>query len=195
MPRRDPNSDVRKIDKSESFNANGANVYDFSNFEGNKENSQTVFLSSPVYNQRRTLDKLYRKPIEEYKKFSKNNILQAEIKCKEKNLLTKYDCFLTREKINPIADAHVEKHNEEALDEIEKIKEKVAGIGKKCISTESLMKALYIDSYDDIGCTAEYPMEKKVAEAFDWKNRNVYFNMLSNGQKKMKKKTRKLKKK
>ena len=56
--------------------------------------------------------------------------MQAEIKCKEKNLLTKYDCFLTREKINPIADAHVEKHNEEALEEIEKIKEKVLGLVK-----------------------------------------------------------------
>lgn len=57
------------------------------------------------------------------------------------------------------------------------------------------MKALYIDSYDEIGCTMEYPVDKKVAEDFDWRNRNPYFNMLSNGQKKMKKKTRKLKKK
>ena len=71
-------------------------MYDFSNFEGNKENSHTFFISSPVYDQRKVLDKLYRQPIENYKKFNKNNILQSEIMCNDKQFLTKYDCFLTR---------------------------------------------------------------------------------------------------
>ena len=74
--------------------------------------------SSQNYNQRKELDHLYRQPIEQYKKMNKNNISTSEIKCNEKNILTKYDCFLTREKINPIADVHVDRHNEEALEEI-----------------------------------------------------------------------------
>ena len=74
----------------------------------------------------------------------------------------------------------------------------------KCLSSDALMKALYINSYDDVeSCSLvnknvdlQRNMEEKILdEKFDWKKRNVYFNMISNGQKKMKKKTRKLHKK
>lgn len=69
------------------------------------------------------------------------------------------------------------------------------------------MKALYIDSYDDVGScavndgllihgtTINFMHDKKGDDPFDWMNRNLYFNMLSNGQKKLKKKKRLLKKK
>lgn len=131
----------------------------------------------------------------------------SEIKSKDKNLLTKYDCFLTRDKVNPIADVHVEEFNKEALDEIERIKEKVAGLGKKHFSTDSLMKALYIDSYDDVSsCQVKNGLvinslidpskdQQQVNDPFDWRKRDIYFNLVSNGQKKLKKKKRQLKKK
>lgn len=68
------------------------------------------------------------------------------------------------------------------------------------------MKALYIDSYDDIGsCSAKDDlvihstinsvMDKKLDDPFDWRNRNIFFNLISNGQKKLKKKKKLLKKK
>lgn len=69
------------------------------------------------------------------------------------------------------------------------------------------MKALYIDSYDDVGScaindgfvihgtTINLMQEKKNDDPLDWRNKNLYFNMLSNGQKKLKKKKRLLKKK
>lgn len=79
-------------------------------------------------------------------------------------------------------------------------------MSKKCVSTDSLMKALYIDSYDDIGsCSAKDDlvihstinsvMDKKLDDPFDWRNRNIFFNLISNGQKKLKKKKKLLKKK
>lgn len=68
------------------------------------------------------------------------------------------------------------------------------------------MKALYIDSYDDIGScsvkddfdihsTINSIRDQKSDDPFDWRNRNIYFNLISNGQKKLKKKKRMLKKK
>lgn len=68
------------------------------------------------------------------------------------------------------------------------------------------MKALYIDSYDDIGSCSEKDdfvihstinsvRDQKLDDPFDWRNKNIYFNLLSNGQKKLKKKKRLLKKK
>jgi hypothetical protein len=39
----------------------------------------------------------------------------------------------------------------------------VGGLGKKWLSTDSLMKALYIDSYDDVGSSKELTNENKVA--------------------------------
>lgn len=68
------------------------------------------------------------------------------------------------------------------------------------------MKALYIDSYDDIGsCSAKDDLvihstinsvkDKKLDDPFDWRNRNIFFNLISNGQKKLKKKKKLLKKK
>jgi hypothetical protein len=65
-----------------------------------------------------------------------------------------------------LSNDNVKKHNESVLDEIEKIKLRMGG---KCsASTESLMKALYIDAYDD------EPVR-------NWESLNPYFGMISIG--------------
>lgn len=82
----------------------------------------------------------------------------------------------------------------------------MAGLGKKYLSTDSLMRALYIDSYQEIGSckstnnlvlsdSTKAPNIQRSDDPFDWTTKNIYFNMFSNGHKKMKKKSRKLKKK
>jgi hypothetical protein len=86
-------------------------------------------------------------------------------------------------RFDPTSGENVKQYNLEVLEEIEKIKMKM---GSKCsASTDSLMKALYVDMAPP---HSDHPLR--------WEERNPFYGMASKGkEKKLKKKGRRLKSK
>jgi hypothetical protein len=101
------------------------------------------------------------------------------VRGKVKRPMTACVRFQSPVRFDPLSPDNVAVYNAEVLEEIEKIKLRMGG--KCAASTDSLMKALYVDSV---------PANAK------WEDLNPYFGMVSKGkEKKLKKKGRRPKSK
>lgn len=135
----------------------------------------------PTYNKREFLKKRYEEPVRLFKKLNSIEEPSEQAKAGLKRPMTACVRFHSPVRFDPLSRDNVLQYNAEVLEEIEKIKMRM---GSKCsASTDSLMKALYVD------LDYESPLR--------WEDQSPFYGMLSKGKekKKLKKRGRKPKSK
>lgn len=134
----------------------------------------------PTYNKREFLKKRYEEPVRLFKKLNSIEEPSEKTRAGLKRPMTACVRFHSPVRFDPLSRDNVLRYNEEVLEEIEKIKMKM---GSKCsASTDSLMKALYVDLAND--------------SPLRWEDQNPFYGMVSKGkEKKLKKRGRRPKSK
>lgn len=90
--------------------------------------------------------------------------------------MTSFTRFHSSQKFDPLSIDNVKQYNSDVLEQLEKIKSKLGG--RSYASTETLMKALAIP-------------DPQPLENITWESKSPFYNMMSIGRKKLKKKSRK----
>lgn len=132
----------------------------------------------PTYDRRQFLKTRYEEPVRRFKKLNNSEEVGEKVRGKVKRPMTACVRFQSPIRFDPLSPDNVASYNADVLEEIEKIKMRMGG--KCAASTDSLMKALYVDAA---------PAEAR------WEERSPFFGMVSKGKEKLKKKGRRPKSK